>query len=271
MVIATLLSCMVFLAQAPAEPKPQDIKYITADGVTVAADYFAPTVKVAKAPVAILIHMYATDRKSWTPLVQPLLDTGFAVLAYDTRGRGGSIEPERMELRNRYGRQDTTLFLDAWQDAAGAVQWLGTRAECDTTRIVLIGASSGASIAIDYATHEPNVKAIVGLSPYMKTVGIETSDHIKKIKDRLILLLAPEKELGRAQDLAATTGGKAKCEMLVGGPANHGTNLLKEPNKSRAIELIVNFVKPITGASGNAMQQPVATDDSKPKDPSKKK
>ncbi len=271
MVIATLLSCVFILAQTPAEPKPQDIKYETPDGVIVAANYFAPTVKGANAPVAILIHMYATDRKAWTPLVQPLLDAGFAVLAYDMRGRGGSVEPERMELRNRFGRQDPTLFLDGWQDAAGATKWLSTRPECDVSRIVCIGASSGASIAIDYATREPNVKAVIGLSPYMKTLGIETSEQIKKIRDRPILLMAPKTEFGRAQDLAATTGGKATCEMLIGGPSNHGTNLLKEPNKTRVIELIVNFVKPITGAPGNATKPPVATEDSKSKDTSTKK
>lgn len=241
--LALAIGLLVF-GDSPAAPKATDVKFNAPDGVIVGADYYAP-LKSGKSPVAILIHMRAMDRKSWAPLVQPLLDSGFAVLAYDMRGRGASIEPAAMELRNRLGRNDPTLFLDAWKDAAGAVAFLESRPECDTKNIVVIGASNGFSIAVDFATRNSNVKTLIGLSPYQKKDGLETSDQIKLLKDRRILLMAPQKEDGRMQELVISSGGKAVSEMLQGGPAQHGTNLFNEPNRTRAIELIVRFLGPI--------------------------
>lgn len=232
----------------PAGPKVTDVKFNAPDGVIVGADYFEPLKKSGKSPVVILIHMrgaFPAHRKSWTPLVQPLLDSGFAILAYDVRGFGASVEPAAMDLRNRLGRNDPTLFLDAWKDAAGAVTFLESRPECDTKNIVVIGASNGFSIAVDFATRSSNVKALIGLSPYPKKDGLETSEQIKSLKDRRILLMAPQKEDGRMQELVISSGGKADKEMLQGGPAQHGTNLFNEPNRTRAIELIVKFLGPI--------------------------
>ncbi|MBI5762485.1 MAG: acetylxylan esterase [Planctomycetes bacterium] len=236
---------LLALGDTPVGPKATDVKFSAPDGVIVGADYFEPLNKAGKSPVVILIHMRALDRKSWTPLVQPLLDSGFAVLAYDMRGRGASIEPAAMELRNRLGRNDPTLFLDAWKDAAGAVTFLESRPECDTKNIVVIGASNGFSIAVDFATRNSNVKALIGLSPYPKKDGLETSEQIKSLKDRRMLLMAPQQEYGRVQELVISSGGKADCEMLQGGPAQHGTNLFNEPNRTRAVELIVKFLGPV--------------------------
>lgn len=247
--LALAIGLLVF-GDSPAAPKATDVKFNAPDGVIVGADYYAP-LKSGKSPVAILIHMRAMDRKSWAPLVQPLLDSGFAVLAYDMRGRGASIEPAAMDLRNRLGRNDPTLFLDSWKDAAGAVAFLESRPECDTKNIVVIGASNGFSIAVDFATRNSNVKALIGLSPYPKKDGLETSDQIKTLKDRRILLMAPQKEYGRVEALIIDTNGKAEGQMLQGGPAQHGTNLFNEPNRTRAIELILKFLGPIVAPSND--------------------
>src|SRR5882672_3194507 len=91
-------------------PRPLAIQYETSDGVTVGANYYAPKVeKGGKAPVAILIHMYAMNRTSWDALIPPLHDAGFAVLAYDIRGKGDSVHPAERNLREMYGKFDPEL------------------------------------------------------------------------------------------------------------------------------------------------------------------
>jgi hypothetical protein len=65
-----------------------------------------------------------------------------------------------------------------------------------------------------------------------------------------MLLIAPQREYSRVEELIAATKGVAKGEMFPGGPSQHGTNLLKEPMYgNRVCEMIVDFLKGPVGLS----------------------
>lgn len=237
------LSVLLFAALAHT-PKPQVIHFDTTDGVKLEADYFEPDVKPGeKAPVAILIHMYPADRKSWAPLVPLLHKAGFAVLAYDIRGHGGSAGTADKKLRERYDARDPALFAEAWRDAEAARKWLSGRKECDTSRIACIGASIGCSISLELASHEPAVKAVVCLSPGTNYFGVDSIAHIRKCGPRAILLIAPEGEYAEVESLIKASGGAAKGERHPGGREYHGTNLFKSADGAKVKESIVTFVK----------------------------
>ena len=236
------------LSAAAFEPlKAEQITYETSDGVKIVADYFAPPASPTtdkKAPVAILIHMYPVTRQSWIPLIQPLHDAGFAIVAYDIRGKGQSTEPASKNLRSMYGEHNPSLFNEAWRDAQGALKWLSKRPECDASQATVIGASVGASIAIDFARREPRVKTVVGLSPYPETLGIKTIEHIKEIAGRAIFLLSPDTEYPRIQDLSLACNCPMKSEHYPGTAAQHGTNLLDDIwHGDQIIQTIVDFCK----------------------------
>jgi pimeloyl-ACP methyl ester carboxylesterase len=249
-----LLCLSFFLGDAPTA---QDAKYETSDGVKIVADYYAPKVeKGKKAPVAILIHMGPLTRKSWDKLVGPLHDVGFAVLAYDVRGRGESILPESLNLKALYGARSPLIFTESWRDAEGGKTWLASRAECDTSRVVVIGASEGANIAIDFARRDPAVKVVVGMSPYVERFGIKTKEHIKECTKKAVLLMAPDRDMGYVQELVEASGGTAKFERYIGGAPQHGSNLLDEPMYGHQVQqTIVEFcMKPV--GLGSATSKP---------------
>ena len=228
-------------------PPAQAVRFETPDGVRIAADYFAPSVaKGQKAPAAILIHMYPAARSSWGPLVGPLHDAGFAVLAYDIRGRGDSTEPDEKKLREKYNNRDTEHFNSAWQDADAAKRWLGKQADVDTGRLVCIGASIGCSISLDYGSRDGDVKAIVCLSPGTNYFGVDSLSHIKKCGKRAILLIAPESEYASVEELIRNNGS-AKGLKFPGGREMHGTNLLLGPSAESVKKSIVEFVKKAVG------------------------
>lgn len=228
--------------------KPLPITFPTSDGVIIGADYYAPKVeRDKKAPVAILIHMYSESRKSWSPLVGPLHDAGFAVLAYDSRGRGESVKPEAMDLRNRYGKLDPTLWADAWRDIEGAKKVLAKTAGCDVDRLVLIAACEGSSVAFDYARRDSNVKAIFGLSPKLLFMGLDSKAHIKDCSRCAIKLISPEKEFKWTQELAEASGGVAKTQQFPGSRAFTGTNLLLTDFADEVKKSIMAFVKGAVG------------------------
>lgn len=230
--------------QKSSDPTSRVVQFTTGDDVIVEADYYAPKIKEgAKAPVAILIHMYKADRSSWKPLVPSLLKAGFAVLAYDIRGTGGSIEPEARKLGEGYTGKDPDHFKEAWQDAAAAKEWLGEQPECDTTWIAVIGASIGSSISLHYGSRDQEVKAIVCLSPGTKYFGMNSREHIKACGDRAILLIAPKSEYKTVKKLIKASDKVAKGKKYPGTREQHGTNLLLSDAGKKVSRKITAFLK----------------------------
>jgi dienelactone hydrolase len=243
--------------QPKATGEAQAVTFETTDGVKIAADYYAPATtadkkppKAEKAPVAILVHMFPADRTSWEPLVPKLTDAGFAVLAYDIRGKGGSTEPVDKNLAKRYQEQSPDLFKDAWKDAEAAKKWLAGQPNCDVGRIVMVGASIGCSISLDYASRDEAVKAVVCLSPGTNYFGVDSIAHIEKCGKRAILLMSPTPEYAEVEKLVQASGGTAVGLKYHQRPApeadaraQHGTNMFAAHYGEAVKDKIVKFVK----------------------------
>jgi len=71
-------------------------------------DYYPPPVaNRGTAPMVMLLHMDRSDRQAWQPLVAPLHEAGFAILALDLRGHGDSASTE---TRDAAANRDPELF-----------------------------------------------------------------------------------------------------------------------------------------------------------------
>ena len=230
--------------QPKANNDKQVVTFETTDGVTIEADYYPPQVKgEEKAPVAILIHMWPADRSSWKPLVPHLQKAGFAVLAYDIRGNGGSTKPADKNLGKRYKDGDSEHFNNAWKDAEAAKKWLADQDRCDTTRIALVGASIGCSISLDFGSRDEAVKAIVCLSPGTNYFGVDSKAHIKACDERAILLMSPEGEYAAVKKLIKASGKQAKGKEYPGGNERHGTHMFSADYGKKVITKITEFVR----------------------------
>jgi len=240
------------LVPNPSSPK-MGVKFETSDGVTIQGDFYPPKAGgVGDAPVAILIHMYPADRKSWKPLIPKLHEAGFAVLAYDIRGTGGSTEPEKLELQKKYRERDAKLFNDAWKDVEAARRWLEGQARCDVTRTVLIGASIGCSISLDYTSRDESVRAVVCLSPGTDYFGVDSKKHVKACGKRPILLVSPEGEYAQVEALVKASDGAAEGAKYAGGRENHGTKMFDAPYGEELMKRIVAHARNAAYAKAGA-------------------
>jgi pimeloyl-ACP methyl ester carboxylesterase len=217
---------------APAwaiEPKP--VFFETFDGVGIHADYYEPQPASDGAPMAILLHMYRSDRAAWKPLAGPLHDAGFAVLAIDMRGHGESVTPE---LRRRVERRDPKLFEDVYQDVRAAYDWLAQQEGVDRSRFALVGASVGCSISLHYAVQDRSVDAVVCMTPGLDYLGLDSRPDMKQIRGRAILMLATEDE-GKAAKTLATMAEGATARVVAEGKV-HGTAMFgKVPGIAKEI------------------------------------
>lgn len=226
-IVILAASAPAVLAEDPVELQPERVTFKTADGVEVVGEYYAPKhgKKSHPAPCAILVHMFPSDKSSWRPLAPILHKKGFAVLAYDIRGAGESLRPKSKELRRKYSDRDGELFGSAWQDAAAAVKWMGEHGGCDVKRIVMIGASVGCSISIDYAGRNKDVLGVICLSPGTNYMELDSVKQIGKLGARPILLISPEAER-EAADKLAKKDKSATVMIKPGDQSLHGTAML---------------------------------------------
>lgn len=221
------------------------VTFETEDGVTIEADWYPVKVKDGKkSPVAILIHMYPATRTSWEPL-EPLLrkKLGIAVLAYDIRGTGGSVKPEDRDLQTKYQDRDKEHFANAWLDTKAAFEWLKKQDHIDTDRSIIIGASVGCSIAIEFASKESAIKGVACLSPGTNYMEIDSLSHIKDVGKAKVLLMSPDGEYSAIEELMEAGKGKAaiKGKKYLGGRENHGTKMFDAEYGDEVKQRLVRF------------------------------
>ena len=125
--LLTMLSVAALAPRARAAAA-EAVSFETTDGFVLHADLWRAA--DANAPVAILLHQFNQDRRSWGPLVPALSDAGFTVLALDQRGQGESTERKTpqgassLHLRELPRDQVGAFVRAGTADVAAAVAFL---------------------------------------------------------------------------------------------------------------------------------------------------
>lgn len=227
---AFLLFAMLGVSPTALGLEAKTVKFTTADGVEIVADFYAPKTDTP-APTVILLHMYRSSRAAWKPLIPHLHDAGFAVLALDLRGHGGSVNPRSERLAQRAVDRDPGLFNAMHGDVFAAYEFLSKQPQCDLSRLALVGASVGCSVALDYARQDRSVDAVVCLSPGEGYLGVDSLSHMTQIAEkggRAVLLMAAPGER-KACDALQAVYKEATVEITSPGSKDgdkaHGTNL----------------------------------------------
>lgn len=106
-----------------------------------------------KQPAVVLVHDYGRSREQMLPLIRPLHEAGFVVLALNLRGCGSSASsPQLFGLRE-------------WMDVKAAVEMLQRRPFVDDTRISAVGIGSGANAVLLAAAEGTQIHAMVLQNP----------------------------------------------------------------------------------------------------------
>ncbi|MDA0172247.1 alpha/beta fold hydrolase [Solirubrobacter taibaiensis] len=142
----------------------EDVEFPAADGVELSG-WFIPAEGEGRGPAVVFAHGWLWNRLGnvagqvpvpdkdvdFLPAADALHAAGYHVLLFDLSNHG------------RSGRRlPITYGINEAADVAGAVAYLGARADVDAKRIGILGCSMGANAAI-YA--RPPVKAILAVQP----------------------------------------------------------------------------------------------------------
>jgi pimeloyl-ACP methyl ester carboxylesterase len=207
-----------------------------------------------KRPSAVvLLHGFSGDRVIMSTLARRLTENGYAVLAIDFRGHGAN--------RNPFDGGDAALRADV----KAAADYLRGNQLVNGSQIAVIGHSMGSSAALDFATHEPDLKGAVMISggwvlgPVRPKNALfifaenDPGDAIRGTSKALAAHLAgvPQVELGKLYGDFA--GGTAVEAVQVAG-VNHLDIL-------RSTDAAATIVKWLDGAFGTTRSGAIETSD----------
>lgn len=165
-------------------PTEASLVFRTSDGFTVAADLHVPPAAspAAPAPLVVLGHELDRSRRAWDPLVPALVEAGYAVVAVDHRGFGGS----RREAGSAAELTDAAKAGFRF-DLLGAVDAAGADARVDTSRVAAVGSGISASAAVACASARPSVRVVL---LFVGLLDPEAHDYLLEHPDLPLLMVA---------------------------------------------------------------------------------
>lgn len=213
-------------ASSPAAAS-QRVTFRAEDGTAISAAWYEPAYRPA--PAVILVHMLGRSRRDWEDVAERLAAAGIGALAIDLRGHGDSAHGPT---------GDDGGYSAMVRDVAAAKRFLRTRSDVIPSRIGMLGASIGASLAVLDAAADPAVASLALLSPSMDYRGLRIEAAARKYGNRPMLLVSSDDDAYARRSVAdlQKTGSPRELVQLAG--AGHGTNMLR-----RSPELAYSLVE----------------------------
>jgi pimeloyl-ACP methyl ester carboxylesterase len=180
-----------------------DMSVPAADGLVLKGTLTYPSGRAGTVyPLAILAHQYPSTRDSFAPLVRELLAAEIATLAFDERGHGASIQgphgpvvvdtPEGLGL-DAFGAAfvssaQRVAFGRIENDILRVASWGAFQNFIDPSRLVLIGASVGASGALLAAPTIAGLRGVATLGAAgAPAFGPDGADRIRRTLEQLAI------------------------------------------------------------------------------------
>lgn len=179
-------------AQEQALIEPQMVDAKADDGLTLVGAYYNAG---DERPVVLLLHELYTTHSSWSPLIGPLLDAGYNVLAVDLRGYGAT--------RGKINWQKAIADVQSW------FNWL--RAANTSDNLAVIGSSMGSNLALVGCANDAGCRTAIAISPGLNYYGVHTEAALAEgLSQRSALLIYSERDrysaLGVPQMLELASG-----------------------------------------------------------------
>jgi dipeptidyl aminopeptidase/acylaminoacyl peptidase len=193
--------------------KPKSIWYKSSDGVNIHAWYLPSKDGARKHPAVVWPHggPWWQTYDTWSPYMQSISQSGFAVMAPNFRGSTGY----GAEFRNKDLSDPGGGDLD---DVVSGAKWLAKQSEVDGSKIAIMGGSYGGFMTLIALTRKPEVfaagVALVPVVDWLEMYGL--SDAIFRAFMDELFEGSPEKKRELYRDKSPITHiSKIKAPVLI--------------------------------------------------------
>jgi fermentation-respiration switch protein FrsA (DUF1100 family) len=174
-------------------------------GVVLQGTLYTPLVRPAPG-----ILILSTERAEWEPLIPQLHSSGYAVMIVDMRG---------------YGESGGTIAWDlATEDATAALTLMS---DMGLSQTFILGASTGANVALNACAESSNCTGVVLLSPGLDYHGVTTTEAMARLGVRPILMVASENDTNNPADsITLDSLAQGDHRLVIYPAAGHGAAIL---------------------------------------------
>jgi len=191
------------------------------DGLTLVGDLYNAQMN-SQMPAILLMHMFQGNRHDWDAQIPAFTAQGYRVLNVDLRGHG--------ESKGFRDWQKAITDVQSWLD------WMESQPAIDADKIAIVGASVGANLALVGCAADTHCVTVVALSPAKDYFHITTSDAIKTLSDRSMLIMGSQLDLPSGIDQRSMTdlsAGEISVHLFAG--QRHGLALFRYESVSPEI------------------------------------
>ncbi|MFL6374849.1 MAG: alpha/beta hydrolase [Pyrinomonadaceae bacterium] len=213
---------------APTQPpsgKPfKTVEIDSVDGTPIYGSMYAAD--KPNSPALLLLHQWGRDRHSFDDFGAWMQSRGFAVLAIDGRGFGESNHHANGSMLEA-GRTDVEVKA-MLGDVDATFNYLSKQPNVESSKVAIVGASYGSSLAIIYAADHPTVAAVALLSPGLNYFGnMPTQPAVNKYGGRPLFMAAAEDDKESADSARALAAADPKAVQKIFPSGGHGQALFK--------------------------------------------
>lgn len=228
--------------QSSAPTETRTVRFSTEDGVEIAG---LLRLTSSDAPTIICLPMYRSGKEAYEPLFDLLTSRGCNVLSIDLRGHGESKKPGE-DLAAQVVARNAELFRSMHRDVEAALGFLEREHGIDSTRVGLIGASVGCSVAVHTtALNRGQIRAIALLTPGAAYLGVDTLSHLSDWDAPPTLILTAQDEEANVRNVVDAISAHDSTELTVyPGRRMHGTRMFGKARDADGITVeqrIVDF------------------------------
>jgi len=184
-------------------------------------------------PGLLLLHQWQSDRHSFDEFATHMQAKGFAVLSIDGRVFGESTKKADGSSVTA-GRTDADV-KGMLGDVGAAFEFLSKQKNVEPSRVGIVGASYGSSLAIIYAADDPKVAAVALLSPGLNYFGnMETRPAVEKYGNRDLFIVASKGDTDSAEAAESfeKIGNPRYGFFILPVGSSHGTEMFKYRDKT---------------------------------------
>jgi len=196
------------------------ITFQSLDGLLITADLYHFS---EKSPVIVLCHQAKYSRGEYIETAKKLKDIGYNCLAPDLRS-GIEVKGVRNQTHQKaLDKHLPTEYIDAEQDMIASVNFAYEKYD---RKVILLGSSYSASLALKIGKENKKVAAVIAFSPgehFGKKLNLQKA--ISGLK-KPVFLTSNRKEVQALSELAAAIKSEIKIQYIPEVAGFHGSKAL---------------------------------------------
>jgi pimeloyl-ACP methyl ester carboxylesterase len=194
------LGALLFVAATAMGAEPERVRFTTADYAEIQGLYYASDLGI-KAPTVLMLHPVGSsiEAPGWSDLAKKLQEKHYAVLTFDFRGHGNSVnvskdfwnaersnqslkgyKPVKPKLTISHSDFRTASnILSLENDISAAKRFLDAKndaSECNSAKLIVIGAGTGATLGAAWINSEWRRRALKSGFPVINNTQAEGHD-----------------------------------------------------------------------------------------------